>query len=381
MLIATAILTVVLIVAGSLFASRAHAETLNDADGTYVVQIAPSVSDQVLWSLARQMLSRVDEEAVSRYGTHFVELQGVSAAYQTLSESVMQANKDTSIFLLSGVPGTLVHSFASGHLPQGALFSAANTVEPLQQLPESELGVPVVAVSRSTADTDRIFKEIAALEAALAQLDGTAEQIAAGNLENAASALDEQELRELARDPSSSVAGAAQLEMDRRLAGNLTDLSSYSNGQLPGDVLCEIPWAPEDKVLCDAAENFGRLNDSYRAEFGSELPILDGYRPLAEQEIVHANSPGWTAVPGTSNHGWGLAIDFDWDIFASWEAPEVIWMIENGPKYGWRLPAALGPNSDRPEPWHYEFGTSYSGDDAADFVGPTPPVIFRVQTA
>lgn len=359
----------------------AQATMVSQESGDYLLEISPSAADEALWNLARQSLNRVNVQALQENADQSSQMKAVANAYFDLTATVGAAQKAPSVFVLSSVPVTLMKSFEEGNLPQAALFSAAGKVEPVIDIASRGPQLQVVSVTRVMAEPDAVFEQISELETAVGQLDELSKQVLAGDVSGFLSASGDEELQRLVTNDFSAVAAAAQKELDQRLAQNLPDLSGYSNGQLPDDTLCQISWAPADRLQCAAMDNFVRLNEDFKAEFGKDLPILDGYRPLEEQLMVHYNDPNWTAVPGTSNHGWGLAVDFDWDVFSSWDAPEVVWMIENGPQFGWRLPSALGPQSDRPEPWHYEFGTSYSGDSTADFIGPTPSVVYRVKTA
>jgi hypothetical protein len=49
------------------------------------------------------------------------------------------------------------------------------------------------------------------------------------------------------------------------------------------------------------------------------------------------------AEPGTSNHGWGLAVDADVR-----DPALLAWIREHGPEFGW---VEAVPR----EPWHWEF--------------------------
>ena len=84
---------------------------------------------------------------------------------------------------------------------------------------------------------------------------------------------------------------------------------TYSNGQLPTSILCVLPFASRHRLRADAAVRLIRLNDVYRGKFGENLCLTDSYRSLASQYSVAARKPGLAARPGTSEHGWGLAID------------------------------------------------------------------------
>lgn len=64
-----------------------------------------------------------------------------------------------------------------------------------------------------------------------------------------------------------------------------------------------------------------------------------------------------TARPGTSNHGWGLAVDV-WgstDTTLTCESPEFRWMQFNAPRLGWVHPDWAQCGRPGSEPWHWEF--------------------------
>ena len=74
---------------------------------------------------------------------------------------------------------------------------------------------------------------------------------------------------------------------------------------------------------------------------------------------------GMAAVPGTSNHGWGKAIDFSTNGSMTFSSPAYQWMKANAWKFGWNHPAWAEPGGSAPEPWHWEWvgdgGTMYPG--------------------
>src|SRR3712207_9080537 len=59
----------------------------------------------------------------------------------------------------------------------------------------------------------------------------------------------------------------------------------------------------------DAAAGYAAMADAFRAAFGSPLCITDSYRSLTAQVTAFRAKPALAAVPGTSNHGWALAVD------------------------------------------------------------------------
>jgi LAS superfamily LD-carboxypeptidase LdcB len=71
-------------------------------------------------------------------------------------------------------------------------------------------------------------------------------------------------------------------------------------------------------------------------------------------KVIYADKPWLAAVPGTSNHGWGTAVDLCGGVEAFGTATH-LWMLENAPAFGWFHPSWAKPGGGRPEPWHWEF--------------------------
>ncbi|WP_242504002.1 D-alanyl-D-alanine carboxypeptidase family protein [Promicromonospora panici] len=131
----------------------------------------------------------------------------------------------------------------------------------------------------------------------------------------------------------------------------------YGNGQIPSSVLCGLSFSSE-QLRCDAAMALEDLNGAFRATFGRSLDVVDGYRSYADQVSVAASRGALAAVPGTSNHGWGQAIDLSGGL-QSFGTAEYNWMSAHAGKYGWKHPGWAEPGGSKPEPWHWEYGTSY----------------------
>jgi len=130
--------------------------------------------------------------------------------------------------------------------------------------------------------------------------------------------------------------------------------AGYLNGRIPTSVLCAVESAPGHLLRCDAAEQFAALNAAYRDRFGVDIPITDSYRSYDAQVAVRIAKPHLAAVPGTSNHGWGLALDLSTPISGGASA-EYTWLRVHGPDYGWDNPSWARPGGVKPEPWHFEF--------------------------
>ncbi|SDR98773.1 D-alanyl-D-alanine carboxypeptidase [Paraoerskovia marina] len=130
--------------------------------------------------------------------------------------------------------------------------------------------------------------------------------------------------------------------------------SGYLNGAIPSTALCTLDFAAGEQLRCDAADRLNALAKAFKAHFGYDLPIVDSYRPYADQVAVYASRPHLAAVPGTSNHGWGLAVDLGSPINSASSA-EYRWLRANGPQYGWDNPSWARPGGSKLEPWHFEF--------------------------
>ncbi|GBE23218.1 D-alanyl-D-alanine carboxypeptidase [bacterium BMS3Bbin01] len=64
-----------------------------------------------------------------------------------------------------------------------------------------------------------------------------------------------------------------------------------------------------------------------------------------------------TAEPGTSLHGWGLAIDV-WgaaNVTLGCSSPELAWLFLNAPRFGWVNPDWARCGRLEAEPWHWEY--------------------------
>ena len=135
-----------------------------------------------------------------------------------------------------------------------------------------------------------------------------------------------------------------------------------TNGQLPESDLCTL-WDGVNQLRADAAVALAELDLNYRAAFGRDLCLTDTYRTLGAQRRVAATRGYLAATPGTSNHGWGLAID----LCRSDTRSEVLnWLTDNGRVYGWvNPPWAQRGGSGAYEPWHWEYlpGTQEMGTD------------------
>lgn len=148
-----------------------------------------------------------------------------------------------------------------------------------------------------------------------------------------------------------------------------------TNGKLPASSLGFIKGTSR-QVLLALVPQTDALRAAFERKFHKPLTITGGYRSYASQvslfrdrytTTVTGIDPRWwngtlywrrpgtaaAAVPGTSNHGWGQAIDFGAGVNTSLRSDEYWWMRNNAPSYGWSHPL-WAREAVTLEPWHWE---------------------------
>ena len=199
----------------------------------------------------------------------------------------------------------------------------------------ADLAAQVVAL-RTTAEQTQVRLENAATQLREAQAAQEAARIAALDDEARKKALAAAQERSLA-----DVSGG-------RALCAWTSTAGYANGFLPPEVLCPLTAASGHRLRADAARAFDRMAKAY------DLCLTDSYRSYGSQVDVYARKPGLAAVPGTSNHGLGVAVDLCGGV-ETFGTPAYRWMAANAPRYGWVHPSWAEQGGSRPEPWHWEF--------------------------
>ncbi len=129
--------------------------------------------------------------------------------------------------------------------------------------------------------------------------------------------------------------------------------TSAANGLLADDDLCELPDGGFH-LRGDAAAAWAELAVRYEKRFGEPMAITDAYRSLEAQQLLYARKPGLAARPGTSNHGWGVALDLGGGV-ETYGSAEHQWMLDNAPANGWVNPDWARQTGSKPEPWHWEY--------------------------
>jgi cell wall-associated NlpC family hydrolase len=130
----------------------------------------------------------------------------------------------------------------------------------------------------------------------------------------------------------------------------------YPNGLIPPSAMCPLGVGGHS-LRCDSAAAYRAMAAAYAADFGRPLCITDSYRTYAGQVKLYGEKPALAAVPGTSNHGWGLAVDLCGGI-QSFGTSQYAWMAANAGRFGFLHPNWADPGNGREEPWHWEFAGS-----------------------
>ncbi|NNH23146.1 peptidase M15 [Pseudokineococcus marinus] len=125
------------------------------------------------------------------------------------------------------------------------------------------------------------------------------------------------------------------------------DLRAHGNGKVPEGQLVEIGGAGSgERLWGPAAAAYDRMAAAARAD-GVTWRVNDSYRSYEDQVSMAArkglrSEGGLAAAPGTSSHGWGMAVDLGLDGRAQ------AWMRENAGRYGFAETVSG-------EPWHWGF--------------------------
>jgi hypothetical protein len=127
----------------------------------------------------------------------------------------------------------------------------------------------------------------------------------------------------------------------------------YPNGLIPPSAMCPLGVAGHS-LRCDAAAAYRAMSTAFADAFGTPICITDSYRTYASQVRLYGQKPALAAVPGTSNHGWGLAVDLCGGI-ERFRTAQYNWMKANSARFGFLHPDWAEPGNGREEPWHWEY--------------------------
>lgn len=134
---------------------------------------------------------------------------------------------------------------------------------------------------------------------------------------------------------------------------------TYENGKLNDNVLRPINNQDKYKGAIDSDD--GRIRLYTKASLaleklitaaeadGIRVKINSAYRTVEDQIVVREKFPNDSAEPGTSNHGFGLAVDFATPGLKRITEGDPLyeWLVNNGGKFGFRRIVK--------ETWHWEY--------------------------
>jgi GH24 family phage-related lysozyme (muramidase) len=160
--------------------------------------------------------------------------------------------------------------------------------------------------------------------------------------------------------------------------GDLPNGIRYSSSELEVRKRKLIPQAiPALKRMLTDWVNWMKINTPNIADTnGTYATITSMYRTYEDQQKLYAEYKAkgkvkQVAEPGSSPHGWGVAIDFQFqksggDFIANNSSNlaegfdysknvSLKWLAENSYKYGWIIPIGLRDGSNLDEFWHFEY--------------------------
>ena len=174
------------------------------------------------------------------------------------------------------------------------------------------------------------------------------------NLKGAKLLWDERGWQPWAASDDAVVVSAAQVApMCAPSSGTMqASFRDFTNGQIPAAALA--PVSGGGLLQPSAAAAYEQLNMSYVRAFRQHMSITSSYRDRAGQEACTRAKGSMCAKPGTSNHGWGLALDLGGGI-NKFGTTQHEWMRANAPQHGWVLPGWAQQGGSKPEPWHWEY--------------------------
>lgn len=220
-----------------------------------------------------------------------------------------------------------------------------------------EVPPPAPVVSLRAVDLELSAQMLAAAQL-VTDLSAQIAAVADANVAAAAAAA-AQAAAQAAADEAARVTEAAAQAAAAGVAQKVKAVKAAPNGEIPVDLMCPVAFDSSLLLRCDAAEALDRLAVAFRAAFGRDPRVVSSYRTFSEQVFVRQARGGLAAVPGSSNHGRGLAVDLaGFGSLGQFTAPGYRWMKDNAAEFGWYHPAFMEPGGGGPlEPWHWEFDT------------------------
>ena len=122
-----------------------------------------------------------------------------------------------------------------------------------------------------------------------------------------------------------------------------------------------------------------KLN-GFAGNSGSYAYVTSAFRTYEQQQETKSKRGKNAAEPGTSRHGWGIAVDFqyfkkDGEVIENYINNEpnlsegydftinesLTWLVDNSYIYGWIIPEELRDDSGLEEFWHFEYHGKSAG--------------------
>jgi LAS superfamily LD-carboxypeptidase LdcB len=166
---------------------------------------------------------------------------------------------------------------------------------------------------------------------------------------------------------------AGNKKIFRKAIGNIDGISKlYSS--IEKDKILFNAVDPLKEMLADWVS--WMISEGFTPYSGNNyVRINDAYRTIADQEATRASKGKYAAPVGTSNHGWGIAIDLQYFTkngtqisnyvdkkpnikqgFDFNENESIVWLLDNSYKYGWVIPNKLRDGiGSGDEFWHWEY--------------------------
>jgi LAS superfamily LD-carboxypeptidase LdcB len=253
----------------------------------------------------------------------------------------------------AATPGPTAEA-TTGAAEPSPVASAATDPSAAPSAAATSTPAPSDVTSASSAALDALAAVPAQVEdAATKALRTTASTVAALTAQVTQAVRDQQSAAEATAEADAEAARTAAEAAATRSAQRVS-LDQYANGQIPASALCALSFAPGAELRCDATAAIEQLNVAYRQQFGTDLVISDSYRSYSSQVACRRTKGSLCAVPGTSNHGLGKALDLGGgaQLFGT---AQHNWLVANAGAYGWALPAWAHAGGSKPEPWHWEY--------------------------
>lgn len=293
----------------------------------------------------------------------------------TSQDRVTRAREAISAYASSAYrAGPGLGSFATtwklldGASPTEALRGLAmlNAVGDAQARVVADLRVARHQQQERAAEADRTARALVAAEDRQRSAKQKADVAVAGQqqvVRRLDAALDRtQDAAAAARQRAAQLARAERLAAQRAAAARRSlaacrggNLDGYANGRLPRSALCPLWGAPGDMLRADAARAFNAMSRAYAQHFGAPICVTSSYRSYADQQRVYRERPGFAARPGSSQHGWGRAVDLCGGVQND-GTPQNSWLRMNAGRFSFFHPAwAEKGASSMYEPWHWEY--------------------------